>query len=81
MDIVRVELWGESEARRDEGTYTYFYALRVDAIRKEWKINSRSWMTWTLSFPFIPTLFDSCGTTHAKRQGLTFSYSQIEERN
>lgn len=38
MDIVRVELWGESEARRDEGTYTYFYALRVDAIREEWNI-------------------------------------------
>jgi hypothetical protein len=39
-------------------------------------------MTRTLSFPFIPTLFDncrtSCRTRHAKEQGLIFSYSQID---
>jgi hypothetical protein len=35
-------------------------------------------MTWTLSFPFIPTLFDRCRIRHAKEQGLVFSYSQVD---
>jgi len=48
--------------------------------RRIWEGNGRSrpWMTWTPSFPFIPTLFDRCRIRHAKEQGLVFSHGQID---
>ena len=62
-DIVRIELWVKSASLVRHNVGTTIYKMR------EWKIEVLDALDVVIPLPVIPTLFDSCRTTHAMRQG------------